>query len=189
MYNAIKFIKMKKIIFILLFAIYSIAVLAQQPTISNNSVRVRLPMGAQELSRELALDHLVNRLHGDKADSIATGYGTSKNHYKVGDILIQVKAPDTTYSFTESQVLKMKKTQDAFAEYNKTYISDIRKEKGFSALVVNFVGSAHIEIYSFYCVNDANNKVVSGRLSFKPSDKAAATKTLNDLLAGINFKE
>ncbi len=179
---------MKKITFLIATILYSLNVLSQQVAL-NNVVGIDLPNGAQKITKEQALAHAGKKFNNDKMvlNSYANMH-TGRILYKFDDIVISLKAFDTTFKFKKGHAEELKKGLDEMARRSTSYTSILKTINNNSIVVTNFINGG-AEYYYFYCFNANNTREMTGSLVFDKADKDKATAILDHVLNSIKFKD
>lgn len=162
---------------------------AGQQTVINAGVSIELPTNAKRVTKEGALAH-VRKIFKDTLalGSIRFGAENKKYFYTTDNILIELIGTDTTYILKKDKLLAVKNALDEYARSVKTHSSFIKKGNHNATVVTEDV-YGKINYYNFFCINDANTRILSGVLKFNDEDKAEATIIFNNLLASIKFKD
>ena len=182
---------MKKITLLIFAITYSISSFSQQQIALHSAVSITLPTGAKKITKDLALAH-VRKLYSDTMaqNSITTPERSEnkKYFYTVHNILIQLNGIDTTYDFEKNRLIKLKNGLDGMAKGGGLHTSTIIKGNQNAAVVTkDKIGSTYV--ISFFCINDANTRILAGTVKYNKEDEAEATSIVNNLLASIKFKD
>ena len=179
---------MKKITFLLIAIAYSISAPGQQIAL-HSGVTIELPAGAKKVTREAALVYARKTYKDTMAQYSLKHITLNKNYfYTLNNILIELTGADTTYNLEKEKLIKLKASFDEMARWNKSDTATIIKGNHNAAVVTkNIIGNT--AFIRFFCINDANTRELNGVIKFNKEDEAEAKKILNDLLAGIKFKD
>jgi hypothetical protein len=183
---------MKKIIFLIIATIYGVSCLGQKIALSA-SVSINLPAGIETLNRDQFSAYVNDKFgHSKIALIVIPDPGErmdNKNFYWVNDVLIEVVNDDKPVK--ENHLSEMKKGYDAMYSSIKeqNHYTSIIKTVNNNQVLIMYDDWENVGSYHFHCWNSTYTSVLAGVLQFNTVDKDKATKILDDILNGIEFKK
>jgi hypothetical protein len=173
---------MKNIICIIIGLALSFTCIAQQDTLSK-VISIHLPNGTEKLDKEKFKSHMKNNYNHVRIIE------ANKNIYKIGDMLLtfqDLHASSTgklTLEDTKRQMVSIMRKFDKTATIDEDSIETVNNIH-FLIIKSHEDKEGHFLVYSDY----NNDKYVSIILQFKMAEENEATKTLDEILKGIRFK-
>ena len=180
---------MKQTIILLTGILFSLSTFAQRIAL-NKVVGFEIPKDLHVITREQALAHASEKFRGNKmALEFYAGIDTSNERlYKVDDIIIDLKSPDTTFDFKAGYATHTKKALDEAARRAENYTSSLKTINN-NAVVITYSIIGDTGYCFFFCFNANNTRTISGRVVFAKADKDKVTAILDPILNSIKFKD
>jgi hypothetical protein len=149
---------------------------------------IHLPSGAKKLSNE-QMRTMANSAKKFPED-IKTDRSSTGEYYQIDSLTLALyggRANTNTNYLEDSK----KSFEATFKKINcSTCTTEIQKINNYNALIV-FFDTRDVSYYFFYTVNNDNNALVNGSITYdksNSSNKKKAAKTIYELLNGMSFK-
>lgn len=179
---------MKKINLIILALLISVALVAQQTSLTN-IVTIKLPEGAEPLSKE----QLITFVKGKQAYSQEDRKNIKGELYKINTMILELNPHQGNVS--KDRLEKLKSGLDALARLDgmifSNYTSEIKTINNYRVLVIHDEGQ-NWAYYSFFSINNSGTCSLNGRLEYDKSirsNREKAENTLHAMLKTIHFKK
>jgi hypothetical protein len=178
---------MKKLNLLILASLISMVLIAQQTSL-NNIVTIKLPEGAERLSKEQLIIFIKNKQAYSQDRKNING-----EIFKLNTMILQLIP--LKGSVSKERLENLKYGLDRLAQMDgmivSNYTSEIKVINNYRVLVIHDEGE-NWALYNFYSINNSGTCSVNGRLEYDKSDKTNREKAeniLNTMLKTMHFKK